>query len=161
VRLTLRALAAFLACPGIIAGLLPVLIARGGPQDGRFRDMSFVPLTFGTGCLVWCVRDFLVSGRGTLAPWDPPRHLVVVGLYRFVRNPMYLAVLAIVLGWSLYFGSLGLALYLAILGVGFHLRIVLHEEPWLRQRFGPEAARYLSDVPRWLPRLRPIARSPD
>jgi protein-S-isoprenylcysteine O-methyltransferase Ste14 len=161
VRLTIRALAAFLALPGIVAGLLPVVIARGGPQDGSFREMSLVPLALGAGCLVWCVRDFLVSGRGTLAPWDPPRKLVEVGLYRCVRNPMYIAVLAIVLGWSLYFGSTRLALYLAALAVGFHLRVTLHEEPWLRRQFGAEAARYLTEVPRWIPRFRPLSRPTD
>jgi protein-S-isoprenylcysteine O-methyltransferase Ste14 len=154
VKLSVRALAAFLALPGVVAGALPLAIARGDPHVDRYRGASLVPLALGAGCLIWCVRDFLVSGRGTLAPWDPPRALVTVGLYRFVRNPMYLAVLAIILGWALYFGSPWLALYLVTLAVGFHLRVLLHEEPWLRRQFGPDWDRYREAVPRWIPRLR-------
>jgi protein-S-isoprenylcysteine O-methyltransferase Ste14 len=154
VPLIIKGLAAFLACPGVVAGILPVFIGNGSPLDDRFRGASLVPLAIGAGCLIWCVRAFLVTGRGTLAPWDPPKKLVVVGLYRFVRNPMYLAVLAIVLGWSLYFDSRWLALYLAIVAVGVHLRVTLHEEPWLRRQFGTDADRYLAEVPRWLPRFR-------
>jgi protein-S-isoprenylcysteine O-methyltransferase Ste14 len=160
-HLKIRALAAFLACPGVVAGLLPVAIARGAPHLLALRDVSFIPLATGSVGLVWCVRDFLVSGRGTLAPWDPPQRLVVAGLYRYVRNPMYLAVLTIVLGWSLYFGSLGLALYMAVVAAACHLRVTLHEEPWLRRQFGPDGARYLATVPRWLPSLHPSAPSPD
>ena len=99
------------------------------------------------------MRDFFVSGRGTLAPWDPPAQLVIAGLYRYVRNPMYLAVLLIVAGWSLLYGSLSLAGYALVLVVGFHLRVILHEEPWLRKNFGPEWVSYSAAVPRWLPRL--------
>ena len=105
--------------------------------------------------LLWCVRDFYVSGQGTLAPWHPPKHLVAVGLYRRVRNPMYIAVLTIVLGWSVPCGSARLALYLRALAVGFHLRVVLHEEPWLRRQFTEEWAAYSASVSRWLPRLTP------
>jgi protein-S-isoprenylcysteine O-methyltransferase Ste14 len=84
------------------------------------------------------VRDFFVAGRGTLAPWDPPRHLVVVGLYRFVRNPMYVSVLTVVVGWWLATGSRLLAGYAVVLAIGFHLRVLYHEEPWLRRQFGEE-----------------------
>jgi protein-S-isoprenylcysteine O-methyltransferase Ste14 len=155
VKLQIRALAAFIALPGTVAGLLPWVIARGAPQSGALRGPSLVPLGVGAGCLVLCARDFLVSGRGTLAPWDPPRSLVIVGLYRFVRNPMYLSVLTTVLGWSLYYGSPWLALYLAVLAVGFHIRVTMHEEPWLSRQFGPDWKRYADAVPRWIPRLRP------
>jgi protein-S-isoprenylcysteine O-methyltransferase Ste14 len=152
--LSIRALAAFLACPGVVAGLIPWMMARGAPQFGPHRGLGLVPLGLGACCLALCVRDFFVSGRGTLAPWDPPRALVVAGLHRYVRNPMYLSVVAIVLGWSLYFGSYWLALYLAVLAIGFHIRVRLHEEPWLRRQFGPDWERYRAAVPRWIPRLR-------
>jgi protein-S-isoprenylcysteine O-methyltransferase Ste14 len=112
--------------------------------------------------LLWCVRDFYVSGRGTLAPWDPPQRLVRVGLYRFTRNPMYVGVLLIVSGWSLLAGSPRLAWYTAILAVAFHLRVVLHEERWLAGQFGPDWEEYKRRVPRWLlriPQLPPRARS--
>ena len=113
----------------------------------------------GTLLLLWCVRDFYVSGKGTIAPWDPPRRLVVVGLYRFVRNPMYVAVLVLVAGWDLAFGSLALGIYLVVLAVGFHLRVVLGEEPRLRMRFGAEWDVYSGRVPRWVPRHRPLGKS--
>src|SRR5947207_2423380 len=126
----LRALFAFLALPGVVAGLVPVLIGLGDTRRHGGSVIGFGVLALGVVLLLWCVRDFYVSGKGTLAPWDPPKRLVVVGLYRVVRNPMYLAVLTIVAGWGLTFGSVRLALYLCILAIGFHLRVLLYEEPW-------------------------------
>ena len=79
--------------------------------------MGMAPLVAGVVILLWCVRDFYVAGKGTLAPWDPPKHLVVIGLYRFVRNPMYLAVLAIIVGQALLFGSWWLVLYATVVFV--------------------------------------------
>jgi len=151
----LRALLAFLALPGVVAGLVPMLLAHldAGRKGGC--AFGFVLMGVGLVLLLWCVRDFLVSGRGTLAPWDPPKRLVVVGLYRFVRNPMYLAVLTLVAGWGLATGSRLLAGYGAVLAVGFHLRIVCYEEPWLRRQFGAEWTAYSASVSRWLPRFTP------
>jgi protein-S-isoprenylcysteine O-methyltransferase Ste14 len=93
-----------------------------------------------------------VSGKGTLAPWDPPKHLVIVGLYRFTRNPMYVGVLLMTAGWSLLAGSPSLAGYVVILAIAFHLRVVLFEEPRLRKQFGEEWASYSATVSRWMPR---------
>ena len=151
----LRALFAFLVLPGVVAGVTPVLIALAARNDHGGSAAGFGLIGLGLFLLLWCVRDFYVSGKGTLAPWHPPKHLVVVGLYRRVRNPMYVAVLTIVLGWSVAFGSAWLALYLLALAVGFHLRVVLHEEPWLRRQFTNEWGAYSASVPRWLPRLTP------
>jgi protein-S-isoprenylcysteine O-methyltransferase Ste14 len=148
-----RALFAFLALPGVVAGLIPAVIIYVG---GNFHDGSvigFVMGAIGLGLLVWCVRDFFVSGKGTLAPWDPPKHLVMVGLYRFIRNPMYVAVLTTVLGWSVAFHSAWVGLYLLLLAIGFHLRVILYEEPRLRRQFDAEWEAYSASVPRWLPRL--------
>ena len=100
--------------------------------------------------LLWCVRDFYVSGRGTLAPWVPPRELVVVGLYRMSRNPMYVSVILVLVGWAVGFRSMPLALYALAVAVGFHLRVVLGEEPWLAQTHGEKWVRYRDRVPRWL-----------
>jgi len=149
--LLVRAALSFLALPAIVAGVMPALIVQGGVPDQRFALIGFVLLGIGGFLLLWCVRDFFTAGKGTLAPWDPPRHLVVVGLYRFVRNPMYLAVLTIVAGWSALYLSGTLLAYLSILAVGFHLRVILHEEPWLRRQFGPAWQTYAAATSRWLP----------
>ena len=152
----LRALLAFLALPGVVAGIVPALMLGGNFHPARTAAAGAAMLALGLVLLLLCVRDFHVSGKGTLAPWDPPTRLVVVGLYRFVRNPMYIAVLALVAGWGVAFGSPLIGLYLAVLAVGFHLRVLLGEEPWLRRRFGEEWEGYARRVPRWLPRLRSV-----
>ena len=149
----IRALIAFLALPGVVAGLAPALLLSLDEHRGGISVYGVVLLVPGLLCLLWCVRDFLVSGRGTLAPWDPPRSLVVVGLYRFVRNPMYLAVLMIVLGWSVAAGSRLLAGYTGFLAVVFHLRVLFYEEPRLRRQFGEEWSAYAASVNRWVPRI--------
>jgi len=156
-----RALLAFLILPGFVAGLLPWWIVS---TDSRRGDgwplLGGLVAALGAVVLLWCVRDFYVAGKGTLAPWDPPRRLVVVGLYRFVRNPMYVGVLTLVLGWSLLFGSTRLAAYVVVLAIAFHLRTILYEEPRLTASFGPEFERYCASVPRWLPRRRPAPHRP-
>jgi protein-S-isoprenylcysteine O-methyltransferase Ste14 len=98
------------------------------------------------------VRDFYRTGKGTLAPWDPPKKLVIVGLYRFVRNPMYTGVLGCVAGWSLIAGSPVLAVYTMVLAVAFHLRVIIYEEPTLARLFGDDWAHYRATVHRWLPK---------
>lgn len=148
-----RALFAFLVLPGVFAFVLPWILISVDPWRGEGWAWGFVVLGCGLAILLWCVRDFYVSGRGTLAPWDPPRHLVAVGLYRFTRNPMYIGVLTLLGGWGLAFGSPLIGGYWIALAVGFHLRVILHEEPWLAKRFASEWAAYSAAVPRWLPRL--------
>lgn len=152
--LLLRATVAFLAMPAMVAGLVPAWLTRHAALSHATCWPGLGLLGVGVGLLLWCVRDFFVSGRGTLAPWDPPVHLVVVGLYRYVRNPMYLAVLTILGGWSLLYASAPMAIYLAALAVVFHLRVWLHEEPWLRRQFGAEWDTYQAAVPRWCPGRR-------
>jgi protein-S-isoprenylcysteine O-methyltransferase Ste14 len=148
-----RAFVAFLAMPGVVAGLIPVLLVMGEAHRHNGFAPGFVLLAAGVVLLLWCVRDFYVAGKGTLAPWAPPQHLVVVGLYRHVRNPMYVAVLTVVLGWSVAFTSAWLALYAVVLALAFHVRVVWYEEPWLRRRYGDQWSGYAGAVPRWLPRL--------
>jgi protein-S-isoprenylcysteine O-methyltransferase Ste14 len=150
-----RALVAFLVLPGVVGGLLPWWIVTSDTQRGGGSLLLGVPIALlGLAVLLWCVRDFYVVGKGTLAPWDPPARLVVVGLYRYVRNPMYVGVLTLVLGWSIAAGSRNLALYCAVLAVGFHLRTILYEEPRLRELFGPDYERYCAVMPRWIPGVR-------
>jgi protein-S-isoprenylcysteine O-methyltransferase Ste14 len=150
-----RAVIAFLALPGVVAIAIPALIAGSDTSRSGGGLSGFVALGLGLVGLLWCARDFFVAGRGTLAPWDPPRHLVVVGLYRFVRNPMYISVLTLVVGWWLTTGSRLLAGYSTLLAIGFHLRVLYHEEPWLRRQFGDEWIAYSASVRRWIPHVRP------
>ena len=149
--LLLRALIAFLALPGVFAILLPLLVFR--PDDQPFHAAGVLPLAVGTALLLWCVRDFYVAGKGTLAPWTPPRHLVEVGLYRFSRNPMYLSVMMMLIGWALAFRSPGMWGYVAGMALAFHLRVVAAEEPWLARTHGDAWQRYRNRVPRWLFRV--------
>src|SRR5215212_6326381 len=117
-----RALFAFLALPGMVAFIVPLWIAPRQPGAGTLHWLGVPVLVAGIFVLLWCIRDFYVAGKGTLAPWSPPKRLVTVGLYRVSRNPMYIGVMTIVLGWSLWFMSRGLLAYALILLVGFHLR---------------------------------------
>jgi protein-S-isoprenylcysteine O-methyltransferase Ste14 len=114
---------------------------------------------FACGAVIyfWCAWDFATAGEGTPAPIDAPKHLVVRGLYRFVRNPMYAGVLLILLGESLAFRSTRILVYAAIVFTFFNLFVILYEEPALKRKFGPSYEEYLSSVPRWLPQ-RPAAR---
>jgi len=101
--------------------------------------------------LAACILEFARSGRGTLSPVDPPRHLVVRGLYRYVRNPMYVSVTAIILGEALLTRSVALALYWAVWFVGANLFVIGFEEPSLRRRFGSSYDEYTQQVGRWIP----------
>jgi protein-S-isoprenylcysteine O-methyltransferase Ste14 len=146
-----RALLAFLALPGVVAIAVPAWIAAGRLRTGgRVEPVGILMLLAGFALLVWCVRDFYVAGRGTLAPWSPPRHLVTIGLYRFSRNPMYVAVALMLTGWALGFASWTLAIYAGFVIGAFHLRVIYGEEPWLARTHGAAWDEYRSRVPRWL-----------
>ncbi len=151
-----RALAAFLALPGLFALAVPPVIAHFDPWKGEAPFMPGVAvIAAGFAVVVACVRDFYVSGKGTLAPWDPPKKMVVIGLYRFARNPMYIGVVLLVTGWCIFSLSPLLAVYDLVLLAGFHMRVVTHEEPWLERMFSDEWMKYRNGVPRWIPRFRP------
>lgn len=151
----LRALLALLILPGLAAFLAPPLLAMLDPwRRGIFAPGAALML-LGVVLLLWCVRDFYLAGKGTLAPWDPPKRLVTIGLYRFVRNPMYVGVLTLVAGWALLLTSLFLASYTLLLAIAFHIRVINFEEPWLAAQFGDAWQRYRSAVNRWRPRVSP------
>ncbi len=105
--------------------------------------------------LVECFARFAIKGRGTPAPIAPTEHLVVSGLYRYVRNPIYLAVLAVIVGQALLLGSVGLLEYAGLVWLLFHGFVVAYEEPTLRRQFGPSYDMYRTNVPRWWPRMKP------
>lgn len=144
-----RALLAFLLLPGVVGGVVPLLILPMSP--GTLCSVGCFVMGAGAAIVGWTVRDFYVIGKGTLAPWDPPRRLVVVGLFRVVRNPMYVGVLIWLAGWSLHRHSWPLALYTLAVAMGFHLRVLHYEEPILERQFSDEFRRYAATVPRWLP----------
>ena len=108
----------------------------------------------GTALLAACIIEFARSGRGTLSPVDPPRHLVVRGLYRYVRNPMYLSVTTIVLGEALLTRSRPLGIYWLLWFAAVNLFVIGYEEPTLRSRFGQSYEDYAARVGRWIP-IRP------
>jgi protein-S-isoprenylcysteine O-methyltransferase Ste14 len=151
--LFLRALISFLVLPGTFAGLIPAWIVSTDRGRGHGFMLGAVPFGIGVAMLLWCVRDFYVSGKGTLAPWDPPKRLVMVGLYQFTRNPMYVGIALLLSGWSLLAASPLLAGYTVMMAIAFHLRVVLYEEPRLKKQFGEGWASYAAAVPRWPCRL--------
>lgn len=111
-------------------------------------------LVAGLGIFLWCVADFVVRGSGTPDPNRPPAELVVHGLFGVVRNPMYVGVVTMIAGEAIVFLSLWLAAWAVVAVVGFHVRVVIYEEPTLAGTFGASWESYRARVPRWLPRLR-------
>jgi protein-S-isoprenylcysteine O-methyltransferase Ste14/pimeloyl-ACP methyl ester carboxylesterase len=143
----IRALTAFLALPGVIAYAIPAALAW---PIAIVRPAGVVLMAVGSLLLLWCVRDFYVTGKGTLAPWDPPRTLVTRGLYRFSRNPMYVAVSIVLVGWAVAAASPRLWLYAVAVMVAFHLRVVFFEERRLAESQRSAWPRYRASVPRWI-----------
>jgi protein-S-isoprenylcysteine O-methyltransferase Ste14 len=140
--------------PGFVAAWVPLRwIAPGANVSVAGAAAGSPVLVAGVAIYCWCAWSF-VQALGTPAPIDPPKHLVARGLYRRVRNPMYLGVLLAVVGQAILFGSIALLEYAAFLAVCFHLFVLLYEEPSLRARFGQEYEEYLRAVPRWVPRQR-------
>jgi protein-S-isoprenylcysteine O-methyltransferase Ste14 len=141
--------------PGTVAGIIPWLLLKGagGPVllVPSLWMVGLLPLLLGMGLYFWCAGAFTFVGKGTPAPIDAPRILVIQGAYRWVRNPMYVAVLATVIGQAILFHSFLLAGYALLLWVIFHTFVVFVEEPSLRHQFGASYETYLHAVPRWLP----------
>ena len=155
-RLLLKNVLFTLVVPGTVAFYFPLLIAADLPPAAGPRFLvALALLAAGTAIYLWCVWDFATFGRGTPAPIDAPKRLVVRGLYRYVRNPMYVGVLTVLAGWMVLFGSPELIAYGLCVGIAFHLFVVLYEERRLGQLFGAEYHDYCARVGRWLPRIPP------
>jgi protein-S-isoprenylcysteine O-methyltransferase Ste14 len=157
--LAARSLLWTILLPGVVAGYLPWRffgVGRIARVDVLRPTGAAGVLVIGLGIalLAACIVEFARSGRGTLSPVDPPRHLVVRGLYRYVRNPMYLSVTMIVLGEAVLTRSPNLAVYWAIFFVCANLFVIGYEEPDLRRRFGASYDAYTRQVGRWIPRFR-------
>ena len=141
---------AVLVLPGTMGFLLPLLVINPAwPPAGR-NGWALAIVGAGVYLLFACVREFYVAGKGTLAPWSPPTELVTSGPFRYSRNPIYVAMLVIIAGWALFFGSRALGIYLGIMFVLFHVRTLFGEEPRLAREFGPAWHAYRTRVRRWL-----------
>ena len=157
--LLLRSIFFTFLLPGTVTVLIPYWIISSSSSrtlSNHFvlRAFGFPLILIGAAGLLWCIWEFFTEGRGTLAPVDPPKHLVVRGLYQHVRNPMYVSVVTILIGEAVLFMS---ARVLIEAGVFFGLAclfVVFYEEPVLRRQFGDEYERYSHEVGRWIPRLR-------
>jgi protein-S-isoprenylcysteine O-methyltransferase Ste14 len=158
---TWRQARAIALLPGTVTVLVPaVVLVDNGSNVGWGQDgvaalppalLGLVLIGAGFVLWLWTVRLFARIGKGTLAPWDPTRRLVVAGPYRHLRNPMITAVLAVLVGEAALFGSLPLLIWAAGFFVLNHVFFLIYEEPALKRRFGDEYLAYKRDVPRWFP----------
>ena len=148
--------------PGPLGVLGPWLITRWRVEDPllgvtALRGLGVALIALGLPCLVESIVRFVRIGRGTLVPVMPTEHLVVTGLYRYVRNPMYIGVVALIVGQGLLFASTAVLAYAAMVAIGFTFFVMLYEEPTMRRTYGDEYDAYCRQVRRWLPRLRPAS----
>jgi protein-S-isoprenylcysteine O-methyltransferase Ste14 len=153
--LLLRNLLFTLIVPGTVSVYVPLLLTRDGVAGpGLAIFVALALFAVGGAIYTWCVWDFAAFGRGTPAPIDAPQRLVVRGLYRYTRNPMYVGVLTVLLGWAFLFQDTTVLVYAICVGIFFHLFVVLYEERHLARRYGAEYHDYCRSVGRWLPRFR-------
>jgi len=140
--------------PGVVGGLIPLLITRYEYREIApiVAIIAWLFIAEGVGVLIYGVWHFATEGRGTPAPIAPTRHLVVSGPYRFIRNPMYVAVGAVILGQALLFPSVAIFAYLFVYAVLVLVFVKVYEEPTLSRTFGAEYAAYRAEVPGWFPR---------
>jgi protein-S-isoprenylcysteine O-methyltransferase Ste14 len=154
--LALRSLLYTIIIPGTVTVLIPYLIVSGRGEHiphplGPLQVVGLLAALLGATILLRCIWEFMVTGRGTLAPIDPPTELVVRGLYRYVRNPMYLGAFTLMLGEAALFESVAVLLYAVAWFIIINLIVYFHEEPVLRRRFGESYERYTAMVSRWIP----------
>ena len=153
----LRSFLFLILAPGMIAGYIPLALLRQGRQveTGTLAYLAFPLWLIGTIILLWSFWNFLKEGRGTPAPIDPPKELVAVGFYRYTRNPMYVGILAAILGHFLWFGYWNLLIYAVVVFFAFNTFVTYYEEPTLKRKFGAAYEEYRKRVPRRIPRARP------
>ncbi|GAA4117945.1 isoprenylcysteine carboxylmethyltransferase family protein [Aminobacter aganoensis] len=148
----------FLAAPGIVAGLVPWMLTAGyglAVANAALVVLGVMLVAAGLGVLLHAFARFAMEGSGTPAPIAPTERLVIGGAYRHVRNPMYVAMLAIILGQALIFAHGPLVAYAAVIGAAMAAFVRFYEEPVLAHRYGGRYEAYRSNVPGWLPRLTP------
>jgi protein-S-isoprenylcysteine O-methyltransferase Ste14 len=150
----------FLVAPVTVGGLVPWWITHWEFRPPFFgleltRAVGIPLIIAGLPGLVDSFARFALQGLGTPAPIAPPQRLVVTGLYRYVRNPMYVAIVSVTLGQALLFGDLRLLAYAALFWLACHVFVLVYEEPALRRKFGAEYEAFCAAVPRWMPRVTP------
>jgi protein-S-isoprenylcysteine O-methyltransferase Ste14 len=151
--LIIRNLVFTVAVPGLGGALVPWwILTRHGHTPSPVAWEAVPVIAAGTALYAWCVWNFAAVGRGTPGPWDAPRRVVAAGPYRWVRNPIYIAALLIVLGEAWLFMSLPLLSYAGAMAIFFHLFVIGYEEPALARRFDSTYLAYRHAVPRWIPR---------
>ena len=157
--LALRNILFTLVVPGTVAVIVPLLIVRGSePTLEPVTWPGALLIAMGLALYGWCLWNFATEGRGTPGPWDPTEKVVATGPYRWVRNPMYIAVLAVILGEAWLFKSAALVVYALVVGAVVHTFVVLYEEPTLTEQFGESYVAYRRAVRRWLPTPPRISR---
>ena len=146
-----------IVAPGTLAGLIPWWLTGWPAPDGplALQAVGGAAILGGLALILECFGRFAIHGRGTPAPIAPPERLVVTGAYRRVRNPMYVAVVTMILGQAALFSDWRLLAYALILWLGFHLFVLAYEEPTLRHSFPNDYEAFFAAVPRWRPRLKP------
>ena len=159
IKPALGSLAFLVLAPGVVAGLIPSLITGWQPLPpghglGALRWTSLILIAAGLAVVLEAFARFAWEGLGTPAPIAPTRTLVVSGFYRFVRNPMYLAVTALIVGQAVLFASWAVALYGVVVAAAFSAFVRLYEEPTLRETYGEAYVAYCAATPRWIPRYR-------
>jgi protein-S-isoprenylcysteine O-methyltransferase Ste14 len=142
--------------PGTLTILVPYLMLSYSLELFRvrlsiFRFIGLIPIAAGALLYLWCAWDFTFTGKGTPAPFDPPKEIVLRGLYRYVRNPMYVAASLVLIGEAILFESVLILVYAAIVFSFFHLWVIFYEEPTLRRKFGESYEKYCLKVSRWIP----------
>lgn len=164
VWLVARSIVWSIALPGVVAGYVPWRFFGLADVEPTLRRplhlLGLAGIVLGTTLLAACIWEFARRGRGTLSPLDPPHELVAGGLYRYVRNPMYLSVTAILLGEVLLTGSRMLLVYWALWFLAVNLFVIGYEEPTLRRQFGLAYEDYAATVGRWIPRVGARAKGP-
>lgn len=142
--------------PGVVAGLVPFLIARKNFENiaaHAFQIPHYIGIVVclaGIGITLHCIANFAIHGRGTLSPADPTQQLVISGLYKFSRNPMYVGVMLMLIGEAIFTQSTGLLVYSIGVFTAFNLFIVFREEPRLKKDFGTSYHEYCKTVRRWI-----------
>lgn len=150
----IKTLIFILAAGGLVVILIPSFLISHwelvASNLGAVKYLGLFLAGLGSVFYLWCAYQFSYYGKGTPAFFDPPQKFVGSGLYRFTRNPMYISLIAIVLGEAIFFGSTILLIYSASLFIYFHLFVIYYEEPHLRKVFGQEYQEYCKNVKRWL-----------